>query len=660
MTAAPTPLRALRDAEPPPALPDPDLVAEVARIGTLLEGYRTGAPAGPVPGPRAAGVARLAALFGLSPFETDLLVLTAAVELDGQVAARCARAVGGPGAADPRPTFGLALAVLPDAHWDALSPERPLRRWGLVEVGPGATLATRPLSIDETVLHEITGIAPGAGALHGVARFLDDAAALAPSQAVAVEEVAGAVVAGGGRVLVRVVAEDEETARAAAQRLTARLGRTALLVRADGIPAGSERAGLARHVDRAALFAGAVPVLASGDATLAEDLEARVVVALGDGPAVPGRLSLRRALALPEPPEQRLLWRAALGLGGGDGDGDGDPEGAGDAVPSGDLARAVDEVAQHYRFGPATLDGIARELRGLSLGAAEAPDRLRALCRERARVGLDGLAERIDLRARWDDLVLPPGQVALLRDLVHHVRHRGTVHERWGFAGAANRGLGVTALFSGESGTGKTMAAEVIAGDLGLDLYRIDLAAVVSKYIGETEKNLRTVFAAAEASGAVLLFDEADALFGKRGEVRDGHDRYANLEVSYLLQRMETYRGLAILTTNLRSNVDKAFLRRLRFVVQFPFPDEGLRAAIWARAFPAATPTEGLEPAALARLQVPGGSIRSIAVGAAFAAAAAGEPVRPGHVLHAARVEYAKAERALTDAETTALARGAR
>lgn len=657
MTAAPTPLRALRDREPhaalresgpPPALPDPDLVAEVARIGTLLDGYRTGAPAGPVLGPRAAGVARLAALFGLSPFETDLLVLTAAVELDGQVAARCARAVGGPGAVDPRPTFGLALAVLPGAHWDALSPERPLRRWGLVHVAPGATLASRPLSIDETVLHEITGIAPGAGALHGVARLLDDDAALAPSQAVAVDEMAGAVVAGGGRVLVRLVGEDQETARAAAQRLAARLGRTALLVRGDGMPAGSERAGLARQVDRAALLAGAVPVLASGDAALAEDLEARVVVALGDGPAVPGRLSLRRALALPEPPEQRLLWRAALGL---------DDGADGNAF---DLARAVDEVAQHYRFGPATLDGIARELRGLALDAAAAPDRLRALCRERARVGLDGLAERIDVRAAWEDLVLPPGQVALLHDLVHHVRHRGTVHERWGFAGAANRGLGVTALFSGESGTGKTMAAEVIAGDLGLDLYRIDLAAVVSKYIGETEKNLRTVFAAAEASGAVLLFDEADALFGKRGEVRDGHDRYANLEVSYLLQRMETYRGLAILTTNLRSNVDKAFLRRLRFVVQFPFPDEALRAAIWARAFPAATPTEGLEPTALARLQVPGGSIRSIAVGAAFAAAAAGEPVRPEHVLHAARVEYAKAERALTDAETTSLVRGVR
>jgi vesicle-fusing ATPase len=195
----------------------------------------------------------------------------------------------------------------------------------------------------------------------------------------------------------------------------------------------------------------------------------------------------------------------------------------------------------------------------------------------------------------------------------------------------------------------------VLAGELGLDLYRIDISATVSKYIGETEKNLRRLFDAAEASGAVLLFDEADALFGKRGEVKDGHDRYANLEVAYLLQRMESYRGLAILTTNLRSNVDRAFLRRLRFVVQFPFPDAEQRAEIWRRTLPAAAPTERLDPDALARLTVAGGSIRSIALSAAFAAAEEGTAVGPAHVLHAAQVDYAKAERALTDSETEGL-----
>ena len=199
------------------------------------------------------------------------------------------------------------------------------------------------------------------------------------------------------------------------------------------------------------------------------------------------------------------------------------------------------------------------------------------------------------------------------------------------------------------------MAAEVLANEMRLDVYRIDLSAVVSKYIGETEKNLRRVFDAAEASGAVLLFDEADALFGKRGEVKDGHDRYANLEVAYLLQRMESYRGLAILTTNLRSNVDRAFLRRLRFVVQFPFPDAAQRAEIWRRTLPAQAPLDGIDVDALAKLNVSGGSIRSIALAAAFAAAEDGGALTPAHVLHAARVEYAKAERALVDSETEAL-----
>jgi SpoVK/Ycf46/Vps4 family AAA+-type ATPase len=210
-------------------------------------------------------------------------------------------------------------------------------------------------------------------------------------------------------------------------------------------------------------------------------------------------------------------------------------------------------------------------------------------------------------------------------------------------------------LFTGESGTGKSLAAEVLAGELGLDLYRIDLAATVSKYIGETEKNLRRLFDGAEAGGAVLLFDEADALFGKRGDVKDGHDRYANLEVAYLLQRMESYRGLAILTTNLRSNVDRAFSRRLRFVVQFPFPDAGQRAEIWRRTLPAAAPLDELNPERLARLTVSGGSIRAIALSAAFAAAEARTPITAANVLRAAQVEYAKAERPLTDSETEGL-----
>ena len=260
-----------------------------------------------------------------------------------------------------------------------------------------------------------------------------------------------------------------------------------------------------------------------------------------------------------------------------------------------------------------------------------------------ARPRLDDLAQNIEPIATWDDLVLPETQMRTLRDIAIHVRQRSRVYEDWGFAAKSARGLGISALFAGASGTGKTMASEVLANELHLDLYLIDLSRVVSKYIGETEKNLGRVFDAAEEGGAILLFDEADALFGKRSEVKDSHDRYANIEVSYLLQRMEAYRGLAILTSNMKHALDDAFLRRIRFVVQFPFPDANQRAEIWRRMFPAQTPVDGLDPLKLARLNVAGGNIRNIALHAAFLAADADEPVNMLHILQAAKVEHAKA-----------------
>jgi hypothetical protein len=270
---------------------------------------------------------------------------------------------------------------------------------------------------------------------------------------------------------------------------------------------------------------------------------------------------------------------------------------------------------------------------------------------QEARIGMDELGRRIEPQAGWDDLVLHERQTGVLREIVAHVRRRATVHQEWGFAGTLRRGLGVTVLFAGGSGTGKTLAAEVMARELGLDLFIVDLSQVVSKYIGETEKNLRRVFDAAERGGALLLFDEADALFGKRSEVKDSHDRYANLEVSYLLMRMEAYRGLAILTTNMKKALDTAFLRRIRFVVDFPFPAEHERAEIWRRVLPAQAPVKDIDPALLAQLTVAGGSIRNIALSGAFLAAEEGERLQMRHMLTAARTEYRKLERSLTPGE---------
>ena len=220
-------------------------------------------------------------------------------------------------------------------------------------------------------------------------------------------------------------------------------------------------------------------------------------------------------------------------------------------------------------------------------------------CRAQSRVKLDDLAQRIHSTVTWDDLVLPERTMTLLREIPVHVRHRARVYEAWGFAAKSSRGLGISAMFAAPAAPARPWPPKCSPTNCELDLYRIDLSQVVSKYIGETEKNLRRVFDAAEEGGAMLLFDEADALFGKRSEVKDSHDRYANIEVSYLLQRMEAYRGLAILTTNMKSALDPAFMRRIRFVVQFPFPDAAQRAEIWQRVFPEATPTDGLDAARL-------------------------------------------------------------
>jgi SpoVK/Ycf46/Vps4 family AAA+-type ATPase len=308
----------------------------------------------------------------------------------------------------------------------------------------------------------------------------------------------------------------------------------------------------------------------------------------------------------------------------------------------------VGRIAAQFDLELAAIDAAASQAAPELAGPDPAPDlvgaRLWAACRAQARPALADLAQLIEPRAGWDDLVLPAPQERTLREIAAQVRHRSVVVDDWGFGARTSRGLGVAALFAGPSGTGKTLAAEVLAGALALDLYRVDLSQVVSKYIGETEKNLRQIFDAAEAGGVVLLFDEADALFGKRSEVKDSHDRYANIQVSYLLQRMEAYRGLAILTTNARAALDRAFQRRLRFVVQFPFPDAALRERIWRAVFPPETPTEALDWPRLAELNVPGGAIRSIAVNAAFLAADAREPVRMHHLVRAGRVEQAKRE----------------
>jgi hypothetical protein len=343
------------------------------------------------------------------------------------------------------------------------------------------------------------------------------------------------------------------------------------------------------------------------------------------------------ALTPPDVARSAALWQRAL---------------AGRTADPGPWAR---ELAERFRLGPAGISGAAAAADQRRLAEPE-PRELTladvyAACRERSTGRLADLAVAVRPACGWDDLVLPEPQIRLLRDICAQARHRHRVYAGWGFGTLGGRGTGVTALFGGPPGTGKTMAAEVLADDLGVDLYRVDLSGVVSKYVGETEKNLRRVFAEARGGNAILFFDEADALFGKRTEVSDAHDRYANIETSYLLQQMEQYDGVVLLATNLRQNLDDAFTRRLRFVVEFPFPDAGSRARIWRTHLPATAPVAAdVDTDALGRaFEVAGGTIRNIVLNAAFLAADDGQVIDRRHILSGTRREFEKIGRLWTE-----------
>jgi AAA+ superfamily predicted ATPase len=651
----------------PPLDPSPDanralLLERVAAVKLMLARHAGLPLAEASPPPSAPGASRPPALdriatgLGLSNFECDTLVLCAGMELEAELPALCAAAQGDP--SRPYPTFALALAALPEPHWSALSPDGPLRHWRLVELGAGQVLTAAPLRIDERVLHFLVGVAQRDERLAALIEPLPATGldGLVPSQAVIAERVADAWAgAPRGRELPLVqlagaIADCRPIAAAAAGLL----GLGAAVLPAERLPtAAADLDTLLRLWEREATLSDlGVLLIECADAASAEPEPGHarggaleLLLERAASPVIlrerePRRIAHRPSVVLdvphPTAAERLAIWRESLGPAASD-----DP----------DLAAA----AAQFSLSAPNIRAIAASAR--SPHPASPPGAgVWDLSRRRLRSALDGLAQRIESKLGWDDLVLPEAQKSTLRIIAAQLRQRTMVHDEWGFAEKSRRGLGLSALFHGPTGTGKTMAAEVLAGEMRLDLYHIDLSRVVSKYIGETEANLRRVFDAAEENGAILLFDEADSLFGARSEVKDSHDRYANIEVSYLLQRMEAYRGLAILTTNMRGALDQAFRRRIRFAVPFPFPDAPQREAIWAKVFPEAAPTRGLDPGRLSRLRLAGGNIRNIALNAAFLAAEAGEDVQMHHLRRAAEAEFAKLDRRASPAEAEAWA----
>ncbi len=578
----------------------------------------------------------LSQTFNLAPFDADVLLLVLAAQVDLEFGARLgdmqARSRSGHvRLGDIAPLLAADASVQPSAR-ARLSPDAALRRFCLVEVeGRGASAI---LSLDERIAALIQGQDFVDPRLAGLFRIV-------PSMPVtsdlhALSEALSPKIAIAPRPSAVLVGPKRSGRRAVAQEIAAQFGLTLAEIDLTFLPAtpGEWRALLPLISREAALLRLGLLVDSNPDTKgeegastapqfareAAQRLDALVLI-LSEEPVA----ALSAYISVRLPPltaaERMELWRAAL--------------------PQGEQWLGL--IADHFAFGPVEIAWVAAQFH------AKRPDpaAVWASCRDHAGSRLDGLAQRLEPRRSWDSIVLPAPVLAELHAVAAQVRHRPTVYGEWGYDALLPRGRGVSVLFAGPSGAGKTLAAEIIAHELSLDLYCIDLAGVVSKYIGETEKNLKSIFDAAEESGAVLFIDEADALFGKRSEVKDSHDRYANVEVSYLLQRMESYAGLAILATNLKNHIDFAFMRRIRNVIDIPFPDFAHRLQIWRKSFPEAAPLDGIDFERLASLEIAGGNIVVVATNAAFLAAAEGSAIAMRHIAQAARAEFRKLDRTL-------------
>ena len=589
----------------------------------------------------------LSRLIKLSDFEQSLLLLCAAMELDTRIAGLCALAHGNTNR--PYPTFALARSLFDDPLWNSLAAESPLRTWRLIEIHqPGAQpLTTSALRVDERILHYIKGANDRLD--ERLARLvspidLDEEDTLPHSHEQMVNGIVGALnrTQPNGRIpFVQLLGSDGLTKQLVAQRAGATLDRAMFYISSEWIPGtAGELDDFIRLWNRESVLLpiglyveikGDMPEShAQGIRRLLEKCGGLIFLDTRSRWGDLMRPSVVFETTRPTPEEQEAAWFEPLA----------------DLAPDCPAA-----LANQFNLSLPAIQQIVRTT--IHDSTRDAGQALWDTCLMYSRQRLDLLAQRVEAKAKKDDLILPENEKALLDQVISQVRLRNTVYRDWDFPRRTSRGLGLTALFAGESGTGKTMAAEVIANELFLNLYKIDLSTVVSKYVGETEKNLRALFDAAEYGGVILFFDEADALFGKRSEVKDSHDRYANIEINYLLQRMETFQGLAILATNMKNALDTAFLRRLRFVVNFPFPGREERKRIWEKVFPAprfSSPPD-LDFDWLARLNLTGGNIQTIALNAAFLAAQEGVNLDMEIVLKAAKTECRKLEKPINEAD---------
>ncbi|NES42961.1 ATP-binding protein [Moorena sp. SIO2C4] len=591
-------------------------------------------------------LAELCILLNLSPFERDILLMCVGMEIEPMFQSLVAIAQKN----HPNknyPTLSLALDALPGPSWRVLSPESPLLYWQLLHIEPGSILTKSPLIIDQRILCFLLGENATDQELASIITPQPPQTNphLLPSSQLSIGSQLITIWSGSEGTnsypVVQLSGSDRSTKYQIASATCQGLGLKLHTLDPAALTTKPQLVyQLAKRWQREAILSNSVLFIDCDSYNFTEPGREYALSQFIDSNNT--RLILccnhrkidcqRTVVNVDIPPlshqEQYDLWESHIGSA------------------AAELNGQLERVAVQFNLSSASIQAACDQFK-----IQNSKVQLWDLCRQISRNQLEHLAQPINATATWEDLVLPTPQRLLLGDIATHLRYKYKVYQEWGFAHKGVRGLGISALFYGASGTGKTMAAEVLANEFRLSLYRIDLSRVVSKYIGETEKNLRRIFDAAETGSAILLFDEADALFGKRTQVKDSHDRNANIEVSYLLQRMEAYQGLAILTTNFQSALDSAFERRIRFVVEFPFPGPEIRTQIWQRIFPPQTPTQNLNYQKLGQLKVAGGNIRNIALNAAFFAAAADEPVNMEHIYEATKREYQKLKKMLTNEE---------
>jgi len=586
-------------------------------------------------------------LFGLSVFDRQLLMLCVGVELDAEIPTLCMELVQ-----QPYPTMALALMCF-DGHCSALAPEAPLTHFQLIVVKhDNRSFMGRSLATSDWVLFYLTGTPILDPLLSTCMHPIKLNEPKLPTQLKSAQHLCQSrQFTSGEPTVVQLISTAEGDQRQVAALLAKQEEREVyefslyqLPLRADeqkGVLCLIEREVISRQclllIDCQRLISGGesktdVYVLRNWLDCLIRDLpNAFLLYATEQVELSHTKIHYQHLPALCTD-EQLQLWQHCLQGDNGD-----------------ELKPTLLELAAQYNLTERQVRSIARSA-SIEADGDNLQEKLWQHSREQSRQNLHGLARVISPgNLGWDDLILTEKEKNSLQSIVAQTKQRQQVYHQWGFAKQVSYGLGICALFAGGSGTGKTMAARIIASLLNLDLYHVDLSSVVDKYIGETEKKLDKLFQAAENSGAVLLFDEADALFGRRTKVQDSRDRYANMGVSFLLQRMERYSGLSILTTNLRSAMDAAFSRRLRFIIQFPFPSAQEREKIWKCMMPDNAPRQNIDYQKLSRLILSGGAIRNIILQAAFMAAEFEQSINMQCICEAVRQEYIKSEKTLDE-----------